>query len=491
MIVESYRVEITAKSCASALASRARGGHCEGMRSIDIEELVGEMVAGNFKNPRLNERLKALARGVCSDPTASFPKLFASGDLEATYRFFSNVFVTPDDILRPHVEATRARVERLDCVRILHDTTEFAFRREGKRRGFEEEHSYQSFCGHFSIAVGADRTRTPLGLAALRTWPKGTNEDGHSVWLKQIIASEQALACGRKAIHIGDRGADDYVLLNELQTSGRRFVIRSHVDRLTFSGVDDVSEKMRSVLARVEHVEERSAWINRRRRETSKHRAKIHPPREPRTIHLHISAARLEFVLPGTRKLKGRDDLPATLPINIVRVWEPNPPEGAKPVEWYLLTSEPIETAADLEAVVDHYRARWTIEEYFKALKTGCSFEQRQLRDYESLVNALALFVPIAHQMFLLRTVARERPEAAPSDVVSKDELEVLRALGRRPLSEAPNARDIMLAIAALGGHIKYAPDPGWLTIARGFETLRTLTDGWVAAKLQYGRDQR
>jgi hypothetical protein len=43
----------------------------------------------------------------------------------------------------------------------------------------------------------------------------------------------------------------------------------------------------------------------------------------------------------------------------------------------------------------------------------------------------------------------------------------------------------------ALGGHIKYAPDPGWLTLARGFEKLETLTKGWRAAKLQLGNDQR
>lgn len=460
------------------------------MVSLDVDGLVGEMVAGNFKNSRLTERLEVLVRGVSRDPGASFPKLFKSSDLEATYRFFSNVFVGPQDILRPHIDSTRGRVDTLDSVRVLHDTTEFAFRREGKRRGFDDDYSYQSFCGHFSVATSADRARTPLGLAALHTWPKGENEDGHSVWLKQIIASEEALGGAKKAIHIADRGADDYQLLHVLIASGRRFVLRSHVDRLTFSGLDGSKEKMRAVLARVAHIEERSAWINRRRRETSAHRAKIHPPREPRTIHLHISAARLDLALPTSGKLKDFE-LPPMLSVNVVRVWEPNPPEGDTPVEWYLLTSEPIETATDVETVVDHYRARWTIEEYFKALKTGCAFEHRQLRDYDSLVNALALFIPIAHQMLLLRTIARDTPDAPPGEVISCDELEVLRHLGRRPLPEHPNARDVMLAIAALGGHIKYAPDPGWLTIARGFETLRTLTEGWSAAKLQYLRDQR
>jgi hypothetical protein len=48
-----------------------------------------------------------------------------------------------------------------------------------------------------------------------------------------------------------------------------------------------------------------------------------------------------------------------------------------------------------------------------------------------------------------------------------------------------------MLAVAALGGHIKYAPDPGWLTLSRGYEELATLTKAWTAAKFRFGSDQR
>ena len=36
------------------------------------------------------------------------------------------------------------------------------------------------------------------------------------------------------------------------------------------------------------------------------------------------------------------------------------------------LTTEPVATSADIEAVVDMYRTRWLIEECNKALKTGC-----------------------------------------------------------------------------------------------------------------------
>lgn len=43
---------------------------------------------------------------------------------------------------------------------------------------------------------------------------------------------------------------------------------------------------------------------------------------------------------------------------------------------------------------MDAYRARWVIEEFFKALKTGCNFERRQLESFQSLRIALAIFLP-------------------------------------------------------------------------------------------------
>lgn len=206
--------------------------------------------------------------------------------------------------------------------------------------------------------------------------------------------------------------------------------------------------------------------------------------------HLSIAGATVALKQPLSKRKHSRFEAPASLTINVVRVWESEPPEGESPVEWYLYTTEPIETPEQLLSVVDHYRARWVIEEYNKAIKTGCAFESRQLVDYESLVNLLAIFAPIACRLLLIRSEAARDPEASALSVVSEDELNVLRVLGRRKLSPSPTTKEIYFAIAALGGHIKYNGNPGWLTLARGFEKLQTLTEGWTAAKLQLASDQ-
>ena len=82
-------------------------------------------------------------------------------------------------------------------------------------------------------------------------------------------------------------------------------------------------------------------------------------------------------------------------------------------------------------------------------------------------------------------------PDQPGAELLSTDQLDVLRIRGRLKLSSNPTAGEVYFAVAALGGHIKYSGNPGWLTLARGYQKLDILTEGWVAAKLQLTSDQR
>jgi len=149
------------------------------------------------------------------------------------------------------------------------------------------------------------------------------------------------------------------------------------------------------------------------------------------------------------------------------------------PVDWLLYTSEPVDKEEQLLRVVDWYRARWTIEEYFKALKTGCALEKRQLGDLHALTNATALLLPIAWKLLLLKSEIRTRPWAPATTLLEADELEVLRLIARQPLSETPTVQEVVLAIAGLGGHLKHNGAPGWQTLARGYDRLCATLEGY------------
>jgi hypothetical protein len=455
-----------------------------------INRLSGEMAAAAFKDKRLARRLRLMVEKLGAQPNMSFPKVFSSNELEAAYRFFGNPAVTPELILSGHVEATRQRSLAQGRVLVVHDTTTVSFRADGQRAGLGRlRKTGQTFFAHVSLVLADDVTGRPLGVAAIRTWTRSEepSTDEKARWAQQVEQAAQHLGEVPQVVHVMDREGDDYAMFAQLVSHRHRFIVRAKHNRLLDTDVASEPNKLNEAVARITCAIERKATLSKRvDAARSPAQKRIHPSRGARIARLAFGAAQLTFKRPTTQL----ETLPETLSLNVVRVWEPQPPAGEPPVEWTLVTNEAIDTDDDIIRVIDGYRARWTIEEFFKALKTGCAYEARQLEDYEGLVNALAVFTPIACQLLLLRSEARRAPNAPANLLVADDHIEVLRALGRNPLPPTPTARDILLAIAALGGHIKYAPDPGWLTLARGYAELITLTRGWTAAKLQLSRDQ-
>ena len=157
------------------------------------------------------------------------------------------------------------------------------------------------------------------------------------------------------------------------------------------------------------------------------------------------------------------------------------------PIDWLLVTTEPVETKKQLLAVVDNYRSRWVVEDFFKVLKTGCAFEKRQLESYHALTNALAVFAVIAWRLLLIRSLARQDPKGRATSAFTEVQLGILQHhLNLSKPLVTNNAA--LLALARLGGHIKNNGDPGWLTLGRGFEELLILEAGFhIARKILLG----
>ena len=160
-----------------------------------------------------------------------------------------------------------------------------------------------------------------------------------------------------------DSEADIYELLTELETKQRRFIVRSGQDRLVADGHLEDAIACGQVLMKRE--------VDLSRRKAAGRPAGVTPPRKGRLAQLEVTASRVSLQRPNTCT----SEYPPSLSVNVVSVREISPPEGEKPVEWILFTSEPISSETDVAAIVDGYRRRWLIEEYFKAIKTGCSYE--------------------------------------------------------------------------------------------------------------------
>lgn len=444
-----------------------------------------ELAAVDLGDRRLNARLLHAADAWSLEPGTSLPRASRTGAaLEGTYRLLSNPKVQPAKILEPHLSATSIRAKGDQAVLAIHDTTEFGFGGQSRAKLGRTHNSKPGYFAHMTLAVRASN-REPLGVLGIKMWarcnqllPKKLRRTHQyrmrpdresNRWGQAVAEVEKRVDASTRLIHVMDREGDQYRLLDQIVAARGQFVIRGSYDRLLASPKAWVSD----AFVGADVFLEREVSLSRRR---PKHGRAAHKPRDARTATLQVSATTVEV-----RRSKGphnRNTAPS-ITLNAVRVFEVNPPDDEEPVEWLLLTTLSIATPESVAFIVDCYRARWMIEELFKAVKTGCAYEKLQLESELALRNALAIILPIAWQMLLLRSLARMPIDVPATRVLTETQIATLRDTPwTKSLPARPTAKDVLRVLAALGGHIKNNGDPGWQVLYRGFRDLRLLEIG-------------
>jgi hypothetical protein len=460
-------------------------------KTKDLPSIAREFAHADLGDTRRTRRLQRVAERAEVNPDAGFPQMVASdAELEGVYRLLSNEEVTPEDVLAPHIEATLGRAKDARTCLIIHDTTEFKFGGEAPRDGLgllAGNGLQQGFLAHVALAVIPDDVRTPLGVCAIERLRRFARTD-ESKYERQASAERESLRWERQidlvekrrlgrfsAIHVADREADIFDVLARLLSLDTRFVIRAHHDRV-LSGVDEEARLFDRLSMLVPVASKTIELSPRSDRGRPLAQRKKHPARSARTATISVASCPLTLQKPYSAH--ATQD---AIDVNLVRVWEQSPVAGEPPVEWILYTSERVDTAEQIFAVVDMYRCRWVIEEFFKALKTGCAFEKRQLESFHALSNALALFVPIAWKMLLARSLVRSERDAPATTLLTTVQLQLLQF--RFELADPiATAKEAAYAVAKLGGHLRRNGLPGWQTLSRGFEALLLMQVGWRAA---------
>lgn len=463
-------------------------------------DMAAEFTGESLGDARLDERLQRIVALAAPEPSDSFPEQMVSvADREALYRFLTNPKVTMAGVLSGHLRQTHERVRAHPVVRIVHDTTTFRF--DGARTGLGVlRGGATGFLGHVALAITSDDMREPLGVVgvhpyihqdavvhqgltpsqrveATRAKPRHAKESAR--WEQLALQVSATLPAGVRAVHVMDQEADSYDVLAALHEARLGYVIRADPARQTTDarrGMDEVLATQPATLFRTVPLTPRSA----RKAERTRGR---HPARLERDATLQLRWGRITL---GRRQYSTA--MTPSLSVWAVHVFEPDPPAGDTPIEWMLVTSEAVHTGDDAAAVVDHYRARWIIEEYFKALKTGCAFETRQLTTYAGLVRALAVFIPLAWRLLVLRHLGRAPTLLPINRCLDREQQLLLRRLLRQrryQLPPRPTVRDAMLGIAALGGHITNNGPPGWLVLGRGFTRFLDAEVGWQLARTE------
>lgn len=452
-----------------------------------VRQAQQELSGAQLPDQRLRARLQQVVAALARQPEQSLPVAMASGAaLEASYRLLGNERVTAEAILRPHIENTLQRCRQFGRTLAVFDTTEV--RLGGERAELGPLPQGRGMLAHVGLALSADGRSEPLGVLHLEAWARpaeskqrkrgaGQPDNERLRWHRAVEAVHRM---SPDAVCVMDREADVFELLQEMSERGQSFVVRVAQNRNTEQGLLwEQLHDMPKLSSREVKLAARGARQRKREREQ-------YPARSEHTARVELQARAVVLRSPdSSRNQKAPFQ---TLALHLVRVIEPQPPGQEPPLHWVLLTNLPIATAHDVDFVVDSYRARWTIEELFKALKSGCALERRQLGSLASMTNLLAVSLPIAWLVLRMRTVAREQPERPAASMLPAPMLHCLRVLysqrSRQPLPEQPTARQLLWAVAALGGHIKNNGEPGLLVLSRGLSALINATDTALALGL-------
>lgn len=468
-----------------------------GMKPTRLAPLSTEFTNVQLKDERLKRRLACIVEAAEKSPGVSLPmQAGSSAALEATYRFIENDRVSAEAILDAHVQCTIERAKDHPYVYVIHDTTEFKFGGEKRRDGLGWLHgkNSQGFFGHFTSCVSPDDE--PLGTLGLYAWHRQGKTKGHRSqqdsqsdpnreslrWIDSALLAGESLYDKTNAIHLMDREGDSYELFAFLLDSEQRFVIRLSHDRRREGGrAAPTIPKLFEELSGSSFFFDREVILSARNKRKKGQKKQGFPNRARRFASLEVRATGQEiFVSNGASS-----HLPRSLKLNFVEVRETNPPIDEEPIVWRLVTTEPIETKEEVAAIVDAYRKRWVIEEFFKALKTGCRYQQHQLESSKTLLILLAIETAVAWRMLLTRWMAHKEPDAPADRVLNPIQLLLLKALIEQKKRKVPDTLTVsyvLYEIAGLGGHIKNNGPPGWLVLRRGFDQLLSIEKGWALA---------
>jgi hypothetical protein len=431
---------------------------------------------------RRNRRLVKIAQRLAANPGGTLPQAFPIwAELKAAYRLFNQSGVSFDAILAPHLERTRAACREPGEYLLIEDTTLLDFSHhpaaqdlgrigDGQGRGFElhsnlavriESWNLQQRPEGVVVGLFGQQCACPRPAPPAETEVQRLRRPRKSRRWTAALKEAGCPPAGCRWVYVADRESDFYEPIQTCQQHRIDFIIRaSHNRRLA-----EAAGHLKDALAHATVLGQTTVELRAR------------PGQPARTAIVEIRTVRVD--LDGPWRPGGWQ--PGLLGVNAVEVREVHPPAGVKePLHWVLLTSLPCARWSEVQRVVGRYAARWGIEEYHKALKTGTGVEDSQLERGSRLEALIAVLAVVAVRLLNTKLLARNRPEGLEAvESFGPEALAILEKKLGQPKGGWTN-QSVLIATARLGGFLARKHDgmPGWQTIWRGWHRLMWMCEG-------------
>jgi hypothetical protein len=415
--------------------------------------------------------------------------------MEAAYRFFDNDRVTFANVLQPHIGRTRQRLAEQKVALLVQDTSEIDLTRpkqevagagdlDGSRRGFLL-HEMQAFTPE-GIPLGTvwaeilNRTEgvSHAPVAEKEHAKKHTPiEDKES--LRWLTGLRQARAVAEQlpqvqCVCVADSEADIYELFAEPRGAAH-WLIRACQNRALQEA--DAGLHLREQVLTTPLLYQVELRVRGRQAKTAVEKRGRRQNRETRQATVEVRAATVTLRPPW----RFDRQLPE-ITVHVVLVREPSPPAGEEPVEWMLVTTLPIDTPEQVRQVVAHYCVRWSVEIFFRTLKSGCRIEQRRFEAIDRVLPCLALCLIVAWRTMFVCRLGRECPDVDCECIFEPSEWKAvwMAVHKKRPPKKAPRLSAMVHLIASLGGYIERPKsEPGVQTVWIGMQRMYDLAWAW------------
>lgn len=399
-------------------------------------------------------------------------------------RFLGNDKVTAARVIESWSEATAAATAGRHVLAIQ-DTSEINFSTTAtRRRGLGEigKGSGHGVLLHPMLAVDA-ADGSCLGLLTGQVWTRkgrrttphdrrGLTDKESQRWIVTANAAKPVLASAAMVTSIGDRESDFFAAYACVPQEDFHVIARSMHDRKLADGggLYAASEGMAVAAKKLVVLPARAQ-------------------RSERLVQLELRFGVVELARPQSKFLR---HLPERVPLTLVEVHEVDPPAGSERLHWRLLTTHKVASVEEAWRIVEWYKRRWLIEQFFRVLKTqGFKLEDSQIATADRLIKLVAIAAKAAVITIQLLQ-ARDGRGCQPARLVFKlHEIAALAALNHDLESKSrtlknPHPPDRLAwaawIIGRLGGWDGYpsSKPPGPITIKHGLEFFHAVAVGWT-----------
>jgi len=399
-------------------------------------------------------------------------------------RFLRNDSVSAGEMVGHAAAGTAARVAGRDIV-VVQDTSELALGgRRAQANGYGPVGKGGGVRGlllHAALAL-EDGSGAVLGLVDARIWnrdkgavtprrSRATADKESQRWLAVTAQASEVLSAARSVTVVSDQESDIYehfarraanahLIVRACQN--RKIKPQPDVSALLFPFVDNLPEAGRFSV-----------------------KIPAAPGRKERVAELAVRFSRVELCKP----LHGAaSDLPDTISLMLIDVREMSARHEGEPVHWRLLTTHAVTSSDQARRIVDLYRMRWTIEEFFRTLKTaGFDIEEADIGDPKVMIKFVAAATVAAVTIMQLVRARDGTTDQQLAEAFEPDDQPVLEALSSqlegatsRQKNPHPNGSLAFAAwvIARLGGWTAYYGKPGPKVMRQGLDDFRRIKYG-------------